>query len=120
MTTYTAIALFGLCGIFCRYGLDQVFKSSSFPLSTFIINISGSFLAGCLYVLAERQNFSEGLRAGLLVGLCGGFTTFSAFSLQSVQLIEKGRFITAALYMSTTTTLGFLAALAPVLLFKKI
>lgn len=115
------IALFGLAGIFCRYGIDQflVGVNASFPFSTLMINILGSFIAGLIFVLTDRGYFPGGLQVGLLVGFCGGFTTFSAYSLQTVLLVERGFVLPALVYLSVSPVLGFCAAYLPVLWMRK-
>ncbi len=115
------ITAFGVLGIISRFGIDKSFGSlnQSFPISTFSINIIGSFLAGLIYVLGERQEISTTLQTALLVGFCGGFTTFSAYSLQSLLLMEKGKFIPALVYFSLSPAVGLLAAFIPVLIVRK-
>lgn len=107
---------FGLIGIFSRYFLGQWvsrFVSSPFPYATFFINILGSFLIGLLYVWGtERGGMSNDLRLGLMVGLLGGFTTFSAFSLELTQLLERSEYALAGIYFVLSPTLGLLGAIA--------
>ncbi len=121
MQSLIMIASFGVLGIFCRFGIDKSFGNlnQSFPVSTFTINIVGSFLAGLIYVLGERQEISTTLQTALLVGFCGGFTTFSAYSLQSLTLIEKEKFIPALFYFALSPIIGLLAAFIPILIARK-
>lgn len=121
MNPNLAIGIFGLLGVFARFGLDRAFISlnSEFPVSTFMINILGSFFAGLIYVLGERGTLESGLHLGLLVGFCGGFTTFSAYSLQTLQMIEKGRIYPGILYFALSPALGLAAAFVAVLLSRK-
>ena len=122
MQNIILIGFFGVLGIFCRYGIDSSAErlSLSFPLSTFAINILGSFAAGLIYALGERQEISPVIQTSLLVGFCGGFTTFSAYALQTFLMIEKGRFFPAIAYLSVTPLLGLLAAYFPILLMRKL
>ena len=84
-----------------------------FPLGTFLINITGSFAIGYLYGISSRQDWTDpGLLLFLATGLCGGFTTFSAFSYENMLLLKNGQIITAAIYMSTSVLLGIAACFA--------
>ncbi|MGZ3696812.1 MAG: fluoride efflux transporter FluC [Bdellovibrionota bacterium] len=108
------IGVFGLVGVFSRYGLDRLAQRwvSAFPFGTLGINLLGSFLAGLLFVVGtEKAHLPPELRIGLMVGLLGGFTTFSAFALQSARLLETGEIGPAALYLVGSPLLGLGAAL---------
>nr|BFD69147.1 fluoride efflux transporter CrcB [Bdellovibrio sp. HAGR004] len=88
---YLSVA--GVAGVISRYfltaSLDKLFLANW--LGTAIINMVGSLLAGALFALAEQKNMiSQENLAILLIGFCGGFTTYSAYSLQSFQLIQQG------------------------------
>lgn len=121
MNSLFALGFFGLIGIFSRYGVDKAMENANetFPASTFLINILGSLAAGCIYVAAERYELSPSLHTSLLVGFCGGFTTFSAFSLQTMMMMEKGRFLPALTYLIISPIVGFLCAYFPVILSKR-
>ncbi len=113
------LALFGVAGVFSRYGIDELAQRApwslgGFPYNTFMINILGSALAGALYVVATERSgwLSPDLRTGLMVGFLGGFTTFSAYALQSARLFEEGRGPMAMLYLCLSPALGLFAALA--------
>ena len=115
------IGFFGLIGIFCRYGIDRSLENLSwdFPLSTFSINILGSFWAGVIFAFGERQEISPLLQTGLLVGFCGGFTTFSAYALQTLTMVDKGRVLPALAYWAGSPILGFAAAYTSLFLTRK-
>jgi len=115
------ISLLGVMGVLCRYGADTWFASSNenFPVTTFVINILGSMLAGLIYALSAGKEFSE-LQLALLVGFCGGFTTFSAYSLQTLVLFERGKIAPAIAYVLLSPALGLLAACLPVLVLRKL
>ena len=88
-------------------------------MTTLGINILGSFLAGMIYVLSTYRDMSVNLQAGLLVGFCGGFTTFSAYALQTMTMIERGKVMYALTYFVVSPVIGLLAAFIPVLFAKK-
>jgi CrcB protein len=103
------IAIFGLIGVFSRYFVGSAFpfKGVNFPWSTLAINLLGCFLIGVLYVYAVEKNIlSEDLRMGLMVGLLGGFTTFSAFGLESTLLIKSNLNLLAVTYVVTSSVFG--------------
>lgn len=110
MKTLIFVALGGALGASCRYGVGVAathLGSGQFPWGTFTVNIAGSFILG---VLAAAMTFSWSpspeLRAFLVVGLLGGFTTFSAFSLDAVLLIERDRLGLAAVYLMGTVAIS--------------
>ena len=77
-----------------------------------IINIVGCFLAGLIFTLGQRELLSEELQIGLLVGFCGGFTTFSAYTLQSMRLLEMGFIRPALLSFVLSPIFGLIAVAA--------
>ena len=90
--------------------LIQNLTISSFPLGTFIVNITGCFLIGLFYGLSERGNImNDELRIFLTVGLCGGFTTFSTFTNENVSLIRDGNFFHFLLYTGLSAFIGIAA-----------
>jgi len=103
-----------------RYGAAAVAGGGiPFPVGTLLVNVSGSFIAGALVVLLSRRG-SDATLSGLLlvVGFCGGYTTLSTFSVDTVTLIEQGAPGLAAVNALTTTTLAIVAALAGMLLAR--
>jgi CrcB protein len=107
---YLFVGFFGLIGVFSRYGINLIAGSpgsGEFPWGTFLINMSGSLLIGIVYVLAiEKSMLSDDLKTGLMVGLLGGFTTFSAFSLESMALFKNGNVGLASIYLFGSSFLG--------------
>lgn len=109
------IGLGGAIGALCRYWLMYVIKlnfiSLRFPLATLIVNVGGSFLAGLLAsVLLVYLLYGKNIEFFLFIGFLGGFTTFSAFSLEVVQLVNHGHFVTALSYIVLSLVLSVLAA----------
>lgn len=92
MPVTLAVALGGALGSVTRYGLDRLIERRSdslFPWSTFAINVSGCLLIGIVIAaLVDRHNTSAWLRTGLVIGVLGGYTTFSAFAQESLDLLE--------------------------------
>jgi CrcB protein len=100
---YLFLAIFGLIGVFARYSVNTLashIPGTTFPFTTLAINIIGSFLIGIVYVLgSERLLMNEDVRIGLMTGLLGGFTTFSAFSLDAVKMGYEGQYLLSGLYL---------------------
>lgn len=109
-----AIALGGAAGALLRYWLSAWVTTTlgiAFPYGTLAVNVVGSLLAGTIYVvLAERALLDTALRALLLVGLFGSFTTFSAFSLETVYLLKDGQLVKVALNVLGSVLLAVGAA----------
>ena len=104
------VGLGGMLGSILRYGCYQVFRGSAFPWGTFVVNIAGSFVIGILSALIiQRVIISEHWRLFWVMGICGGFTTFSAFSSESLQLLQQQRLLVFSLYISGTMLFGVVA-----------
>ncbi|WP_206812163.1 fluoride efflux transporter CrcB [Paradesulfitobacterium ferrireducens] len=114
MQNILAIALGGAMGALARYGLGAWISSrwnQSFPLHTFLINISGAFLLGFLNILfIERLTVSPFIRLGIGVGFLGAYTTFSTFGYEVITLIQSGSMLTAVLYTAGSILVGFTGA----------
>ena len=102
MGMYLAVALGGALGTVGRYFISGVVANAfgeTFPWGTLIINITGSFVIGFFATLAApdgRLMVSSTTRQFVMVGLCGGYTTFSSFSLQTLNLMRSGEWAPAA------------------------
>ncbi len=112
MTTILAIAVGGAIGSVARYGMtvyaDDLF-GREFPYGIFLTNILGSVVIGvCFVLIVERALVSELWRSILMVGFLGGFTTFSTFSIQSLELLQSGRLLDAAGYILGSVVLSIL------------
>lgn len=93
---------------------------TGFPWSTFTINIAGSLLIGVFYALSTRFNLSVETRLFLTVGVCGGFTTFSTFSNESLFLFKEGLYLTLATYVLLSIVLGVFAVFSGASLTQKL
>ncbi|MBL8642742.1 MAG: fluoride efflux transporter CrcB [Rhodospirillaceae bacterium] len=105
---YLWVALGGAAGSVARYGVGQwsaMALGEGFPWGTLIVNVVGSFIIG---VVTATSSASD-LRLLLAVGFCGGFTTFSAFSIQTLSLIQSGAWANAALNVVGSVMLCLLA-----------
>ncbi len=104
-----AIALGGAAGSLLRYGLSTwvyALTGRGFPYGTLVVNVLGCFLMGVLFVLLfERLSDDTVLRAALLIGLLGAFTTFSTFSIETLDLMVEGEWFKAALNMGLSLSL---------------
>lgn len=106
MKIYAAILLGGALGSLARFGLVSWVDSradSAFPWGTLLVNVTGSFVIGLIAGLVGPNSplatpLSEEAVAFLLIGICGGFTTFSAFSLQNIVLLQNGQWALSAAY----------------------
>lgn len=110
------VAAGGAVGSVARYLLSlstmQAAGLPKFPLGTFAVNIVGCLLAGVLAGLAERYAwFDVDTRLLLMVGLLGGFTTFSAFGIETAQLLRRGEWLLATGYVGGSVLLGIAAVL---------
>ena len=96
------VGLGGFIGAVLRYliSLIPIKNPDSFPINTFIINILGALIIGIIaFTAAKNQNLDAKLILFLKVGICGGFTTFSTFSLETANLIKSGCVLTAIIYI---------------------
>lgn len=118
MNHYLAFAMVGLgggLGAMLRHFTAQFilrFWHSAFPLATFSINLIGSFLIGLFaaWLLPKFGNDTL-LKYFLITGFCGGYTTFSTFSIENIQLLQEGKFFTLLLYICSSVILGITFAL---------
>lgn len=118
------VAIGGGMGAVARYWLVSVigrFASSSFPYGTLVVNILGSLLIGAVVGwLTKTLTHSMETRAFLVVGVLGGFTTFSTFSLDTLSLIENGAHVQAAIYILSSLVGGVLALYLALLISRMV
>lgn len=88
----------GFLGAVARYLVGLVPFGGDFPLMTFLVNFAGAVAIGAITAAAEPANLSHESLLFLKTGLCGGFTTFSTFSLETLSLLEGGKYAVGALY----------------------
>jgi CrcB protein len=116
------IALGGAIGAVCRYGLSlwvAQITSHALPYGTAVVNLSGCFVFGILAGWSEyRAPLSDEARAFLLVGVLGGFTTFSSFGYETFLLLREGRVAVAALNGAGQLITGLVAVWAGWMLFR--
>ena len=107
------IGMGGFVGSIARYFLSTLNLYYSFlgiPIGTLSVNVIGSFIIGFLSGISDKTTIlSTELRLLLMVGLCGGFTTFSAFTNENLMLMHNGQFLSVFLYTGLSILLGFMA-----------
>ena len=120
MPVFLAVAIGGAVGASSRYGLDRLIERRSFavfPWSTFTINVSGCFLIGLVIAaLVDRHEAPDWVRVGLVVGVLGGYTTFSTFAQESLDLLRADDVALALLYSLGSLACGVLAVLGGTML----
>lgn len=112
--TLLSVALGGALGASARYLVNVAtlrLAGSGFPWATITVNILGSFLMGALVVVFAQKDLTR-LAPFLMTGVLGGFTTFSAFSLDAVALWQRGEVLPAAVYIVGSVSLSLAALLA--------
>jgi CrcB protein len=116
MPTQLAVAAGGALGALARYLVDRSIEARAFglfPWSTFTINVSGCFVVGAVVAaLVDRHHTPEWLRVGLVMGVLGGYTTFSTFGQETFDLIEEGRLAVAVTYAVASVAIGVTAVFA--------
>jgi CrcB protein len=113
-----AVLAAGAVGAVLRYALSRAFpvRPGHLPGGILIVNVVGSALAGALIGLAERAALDGDLRLVLVTGFCGGLTTFSTWSVETIELVDGGRWRAAILNVVMTLVLGIAAAVGGYLL----
>ena len=97
----------------------RVIGITSFPVAIIVVNVIGSFLMGVFVVAAANRGLTH-LSPFVMTGLLGGFTTFSAFSLEAVTLYERGDIGQAALYVSGSVTLSILGLMVGLMVARSV
>ena len=124
MSILISVFLGGVFGAIIRYiVIEQVNKLFlvAFPFGTIAVNVIGAFLIGLLSsYLAERFDVSENIKMFLIVGFCGGFSTFSSFNIEFYLLFSSGEILSSLIYVTTTFVLTVVAFYIGVSLLKLI
>ena len=123
MFNFVLVALGGALGAATRYGVSLALpaRESGWPLATFLINVSGSLLIGLLAGwLATRDAGGEPWRLLLGVGVLGGFTTFSAYSLETLRMLERGDIAGASIYAIGSVIAGLAAVAIGLLVARRV
>lgn len=121
MKIILAIGLGSSIGGMLRHVLAESIQQklqSTLPFGTFTINVIGCFLIGIVFGLFDRGNLSQEWRLFLATGLLGGFTTFSAFSMETVNLLRDGQYWSVMTYVAGSVVIGLLATFAGISITK--
>jgi len=109
------IAIGGSIGAIARYIVSKnihVLFNPIFPLGTLVVNVSGSFLIGFLFYFFENILYSNNLRSFLLIGFLGAYTTFSSYSLETINLIKDGEYKTGLINIFLSNILCLIMVIA--------
>ena len=110
---FLIVGLGGGAGSMLRYAVQKIFQQQHagvFPTGTLLVNIAGCFLIGILWSLFSRSlTISEEMKLLLMTGFCGGFTTFSAFTLEGIGLLKENKTALFIIYLTASVVGGLLA-----------
>jgi CrcB protein len=126
MKTWLLVFLGGGIGSLCRYLLTRLVNGSivsTFPYGTFLVNVTGCFLIGFFVFYFSDARFGAASlpwRLFLVVGICGGYTTFSAFSAENILLLTNSQVFAFLIYTFGSLALGLLATYSGILLAKAV
>jgi CrcB protein len=112
MPTSLAVAIGGALGALTRYVVDRFIEAREFgifPWSTFSINVTGCFVVGVVIAsIVDRHEAPDWLRVGMVMGVLGGYTTFSTFAQETLDLFDEGRIALATTYALGSVAVGVL------------
>ena len=115
------VGLGGGAGSMARYLCQRAVYSwhpHAFPFGTFFVNITGCFLIGIFFGLIDKGSMKPEMKMLLATGFCGGFTTFSAFAAENIQLLKDGRLLYFFIYTIASVALGLLATFIGISIVK--
>ena len=115
MLKYVVVGVGGFLGAIARYALGTYIGGRygvRFPLGTFVINVSGSFLIGLILTLLARTTASAYWRYLIPIGFIGAYTTFSTFEYETLRAIQDGQLMTGFLNIALSLVIGFIAVWA--------
>jgi len=119
---FLIVGLGGAVGSMLRYAVQKFFQAqtaAAFPTGTLLVNIAGCFLIGILWSLVSRSlTWNEEMKLLLMTGFCGGFTTFSAFTLEGIGLLKENRTVLFVIYLSASVLGGLLATFIGIRIVK--
>ena len=110
---FLIVGLGGAVGSMLRYAVQKFFQAqtaAAFPTGTLLVNIAGCFLIGILWSFASRSlTWNDEMKLLSMTGFCGGFTTFSAFTLEGIGLLKENKSALFLIYLTTSVVGGLLA-----------
>src|SRR5204863_4616104 len=110
---FLIVGLGGAAGSMVRYAVQKILQAqagAAFPTGTLLVNIAGCFLIGILWSLVSRSlTWNEELKLLLMTGFCGGFTTFSAFTLEGIGLLKENKAALFLIYFTASVVGGLVA-----------
>lgn len=122
MATILWIGIGGFLGANGRYWLGSLINrwlGTGFPWATALVNISGALLIGIIATLfADRAIDNESLRLFLIVGVLGGYTTFSSYTFEAVTMMQEDRWLAAISYLALSNVVGILACVGGVMIAR--
>ncbi len=113
----------GFLGSIGRYLIQQFIQgkvATTFPFGTLAVNVTGCFIIGLIFAFTLKGQVNDSWRLFLVTGICGGYTTFSAFSMESIALFRSGELMYGFSYIAGSVLLGLLATFAGISLVKLI
>ena len=119
---FLIVGLGGAVGSMLRYAVQKIFQvqtAAAFPTGTLLVNIAGCFLIGILWSLVSRSlTWNDEMKLLLMTGFCGGFTTFSAFTLEGIGLLKENRTVLFVIYFTARVVGGLLATFMGIRIVK--
>ena len=119
---FLIVGLGGAVGSMLRYGVQRILQvqgTATFPTGTLLVNIAGCFLIGILWSMISRSlTWNEEMKLLLMTGFCGGFTTFSAFTLEGIGLLKENKTALFLIYLTASVVGGLLATFIGIRIVK--